>query len=253
MRKLKFFQVKGFSLVEILIGMVVSSIVMGSIYSLWKRSDTETRKLSDKADLRSRMTLVDKIIQKTITNAGYGLYNVVDISKEDAIGSDTLTVYSNSAAITTSLGVTHDKDHIVITVSSASGFTAGGYIAITDGTNNEIRKIYQINDKVITIATKTLNNYDKTNTTAYPVTKERYYSDETLNKMIRQTNDGDPHSFGDKIKNFQLAFLDKNGASTNIYTKIRSINFSITGIYPTPNGTITAVTVTSNAIPRNLM
>ena len=243
----------GFSLIEIMVGVVVSSIVMGSLYGLWKRSDMASRHLQQKSELRNRMTLINKTMQNSITLAGYGLINVVDIYKDDATGSDTLTIYSNPASVRTTLTSAHNHSSPSIHISSTSSFAVGSYVAISDGTNNEIRKITQISGNYITTSSKFSYDYAIATSTIFPVTKYRYFSDQTLEKMMYEVNDASAKVIGDKIKNFQIAFLDKNGSATNIYTQIRSVNYSITGIYPIPTGEISAVTVSSNAIPRNLM
>jgi prepilin-type N-terminal cleavage/methylation domain-containing protein len=51
---------KGFTLIETIVGMLVSALVLGGIYNLWKHNHIETLRLQARHEARNQLILPTK-------------------------------------------------------------------------------------------------------------------------------------------------------------------------------------------------
>jgi prepilin-type N-terminal cleavage/methylation domain-containing protein len=243
----------GFSLVELLVGMVVSALVLAGAFSLWHTHQTEDYRLGKKIDLRNGMTLSSKRIQRSVTMAGFGLQGSANLAKEDAVGSDTLILYSNPSEAKSSL--TYDVTHsggAAIQVDNPGAFATATYIAVKTGTSAEMRMIVFRSGSSLYLNSAFTNDHPRATSTAYPATRERYYTDQALSQLMRD-GQGTASVVARNVKNFQVSFKNKHGESTEIPAEVRTVQFSFTGIFPAPEGALNSIVFSSTAIPRNTL
>lgn len=242
----------GFSLVEMLVGLVAAGLVLAGTYTLWTTHQHEGYRIEKKIDLRNQIALSSKKIQRSITLAGIGLNGAANLGKEDAVGSDTLIIYTNMGEA--SSGLSSDYSHAVtaIQVANPSAFTGAGYIALRSGASGEIRRIASQSGSTLYLDSPFDVDHPMATTVAYPATRERYYTDQTANHLMKQSG-GSAVSVASDIRNFQVSFKNKNGVSTETPAEVRTVQYSFTGVFPAKEGALTSIVFSSTAIPRNIL
>jgi prepilin-type N-terminal cleavage/methylation domain-containing protein len=243
----------GFSLVEVLVGMVVGSIVLAGAYKLWHTHETEGYRLGKKIDLRNEMTLASKRIQRSITLAGIGLKGAANLAKEDAVGSDTLIVYKNLGEKLTV--PTSDISHSggpVMYVEDASIFAVANYVVVSSGSTGEIRRIVSQSGSTLNLDSPFTFDHPAATSMTYPATRERYYTDQEGKKLMWESG-ATPSVVAKDLKNFQVSFRNKHGDATEIAAEVRTVQFSFTGIFPAREGALNSIVFSSIAIPRNTL
>ena len=243
---------RGFTLVEVLVGMVVSGFVLAGAYSLWTTQHQEGFRLEKKIELRNVIALSSKKLQRSITLAGIGLNGAAIMAKEDAVGTDTLIVYTNLGE--TKSDLTSDitsSDHVVHVANSAI-FSGAGYIAAGSSGNGEIRRILKVEGSVLLLGAPFSRTYPAATCKVYPAVRERYFTDQETSTLIREKN-GTSFVVAKSIRNFQVSFWNKQGESTELQKDIRSVQFSFTGIFPAKEGALSSMVFSSTAIPRNTL
>ena len=93
----------GFSLVELMVGLVAGGLVMAGAYSLWSTHNREGYRLEKKIELRNQISLSSLKIQRSITLAGLGLHGSANLEKQDYVGSDSLIIYNNPSEAATGI------------------------------------------------------------------------------------------------------------------------------------------------------
>jgi Tfp pilus assembly protein PilE len=242
----------GLTLIEVLVGAVVAAIALAGAFRLWKTNTEESHRLHKKAELRDRMAIASKQLQKSVTLAGLGLQRAPTMAKSDAVGSDTLIIYTNPQE--TRSGVLSDlvQGQYAIHVANGSIFQGASYMVISDGTRGEVRRIDRAQGYVVVLSSPLGSAYPRATVTVQPAIREKYYTDQAESRLIRVVN-GTTKVLGEDIRNFQVSFKDRTGASTEVATSARSVHFSFTGIFPAREGALSSVIFTSTAIPRNVL
>lgn len=243
---------KGFTLIEAMMGMLIGSMILAACYSLWRTHAIQGTSISRKIDLRNKLTLSSKRLQRSVTLAGFGLSGAGNITKADAVGSDTLTLYSNPEELKAHPTFTVDHHYPSVSVDAPSLFTAGGYLAIAGGSHAEMRRITSVSGSAITLDSSFNYDYAVAGTLVFPVKRERFYSDQDSARFIIETAAG-RHVIATSVTNFQVSFADTRGVSTEIASEIRTVRFSLTGVYPSRNGEMSSLLFSSTAIPRNML
>jgi prepilin-type N-terminal cleavage/methylation domain-containing protein len=243
----------GFSLIEIMVGLVVSSIVLAGAFSLWNTHQVEGFRLEKKIELRNVMTMSSKRIQRSVTLAGLGLGGAANLAKDDAAGSDTLTIYTNMGENKSALlsSVTAGGSP-TLQVANASLFLNARYVAVSNDTNGEIRRIVSQASSTLELESPFTYAFNSASSLAYPASRERFYTDQSVNSLMRETG-GSPMLVAKDVKDFQVAFRDKHGNPTAVSAQIRTVVFSFTGIFPARDGALNSMTFSSTAIPRNTL
>jgi prepilin-type N-terminal cleavage/methylation domain-containing protein len=244
---------KGFTLIELMVGMVVSSLVLAGAYSLWKTHSTEGFRLERKIDLRNGMTLSSKRIQRAITLAGIGLQGSANLAKEDAVGSDTLILYTNpsEASSTLAASITHGAGAFM-QVGNPSAFASAGYVVVRTGNAAEIRKIMFVSGSSLYLNSSFSSDHPIAGSVAFPAMRARIYTDQSRNQLM--WDGGETASIVAKnVKNFQVSFRNKRGESTEIPAEVRTVQYSFTGIFPAKEGALNSIVFSSTAIPRNTL
>ncbi len=252
-------KVRGVTLVELLIGMVVASIVLTGLYRLFMMNTMQSSRIADRNDLRSQMTLGANRISKSLTLAGIGMDRIDNIFLINGAGTDTLTVYFNrtfqqdSVERTTLLDTAQAGTLYLLTMDSI-GFTGSEYLGITDGVKWEYRRMAVTGSYgggiKIRIDEPLLGKYNPGEPDIYSVTKHVYTtnSDDELLLFV----DDVPQVVARSILSMRLEFKDKNGNSTGSLGDMRMVTFSLTGKARTPGqSTFTEVSFSSTVIPRN--
>ncbi|GEM_PF-2508376 len=242
----------GFSLVEMMVGMVAAGLVLAGTYTLWNTHQQEGFRINKKIDLRNQITLSSKRIQRSITLAGIGLNGAANLAKEDALGSDTLIIYTNMADAQSVLTSDISHANTVMTVANPSVFTGASYVAVSSGTGGEIRRIDHQAGSNLYLATAFTSDYPMAKTTAYPAACERYFTDQSQNHLMRESG-GTATAVAGDIRNFQVSFRNKSGDATEIQSDVRTVQYSFTGVFPAKEGALTSIVFSSTAIPRNIL
>jgi prepilin-type N-terminal cleavage/methylation domain-containing protein len=244
---------KGFSLIELMVGLLLSTLVLAGAYSLWKTHQTEGFRLEKKIDLRNGMTLSSKKIQRAITLAGIGLQGSANLAKEDAVGSDTLILYTNpsEASSTLASSITHGAG-AVMQVSTPSAFASAGYVVVRTGNSAEIRKIMFATGSSLYLNRSFTNDHPTATSVAFPAARTRFYTDQENNQLMWDA--GQSASIVAKnVTNFQVSFRNKHGEATEIPADVRTVQYSFTGIFPAQEGALNSIVFSSTAIPRNTL
>jgi len=242
----------GFTLVETIVGMVIGTLVLAAAYSLWRTHQVEGMRLSKKIELRNKLTLASKRLQRSVTLAGLGLSGAPNLGKQDAEGSDTLIIYTNPTEAKAGLAADADHHIAAIQVDATAPFAAGSYVALVGGGHAELRRIVSISGSSLALDSALANDYTMAGTLAFPASRERYYSQQDSTRFVHETSDI-AHVIATDVKNFQVSFADKLGRSTDIPSQVRTVRFSLTGIFPAREGAINSIILSSTAIPRNTL
>lgn len=242
----------GFSLVEMLVGMVVSSLVLAGAYSVWKTHHKAGFQMGKKIDLRNAMTLSSKRIQRSITLAGIGLSGIANISKVDASGSDTLDIFTNQVASRSPLNYDAFIGSSVISVTNSAEFDGASFVVILTDTVGEMREIVSRSGANLFIDSPLELDHPRLTTVALPAMRERFYSIQESNQLIREV-EGSVSVVAMNVKNFQVSFSNRLGEPTDVSSQIRTVKFSFKGVYPAEEGALNTINFSSTAIPRNLL
>ena len=62
---------KGFSLVELLVGILIASIVSFSVYSLFDRSSKDFSQTVNTSDLKTESTVIFNLIERDLARGGF--------------------------------------------------------------------------------------------------------------------------------------------------------------------------------------
>lgn len=243
---------RGFTLIEALIGMVVGAIALGAAFRVWKTQSEEGFRLQKKSELRDRMAISSKQIQRSITLAGLGLGRAPTLVKEDAVGSDTLIIYTNQGEARSGLTGNLYVGQYAVYVENPQLFAGARFIAFTDGTKGEVKPIDRVHGNAVVLHQPLESAYARAETSALPALREKYYTDQGGSRLIRMV-DGTTRIMAADIRNFQVSFRDRNGASTEDPRQVRTVHFSYTGVFPAREGALNSVVFNSTAIPRNLL
>jgi prepilin-type N-terminal cleavage/methylation domain-containing protein len=241
----------GFSMLELVIGIVVASIVTAGVYRLWKTHQVQGYRLGKKIALRSEMSLSSKRIQRSVTLAGLGLNRVLSLGKSDAVGSDTLSVFTNSAEAKSGLYIDVSHSDITVRVQSPGIFSESGYLVLIDSTGGEARRIVFKSGSNLTLESRFSRDFRKLATMAYPASRQRFYTNQDSSLLICESN-GRPGVTAPNIRNFQVSFRNNRGEATEAVSEVRAVAFSFTGTFPADAGSINSIVFSSTAIPRNV-
>jgi hypothetical protein len=242
----------GFSLIEAMVGMVIGTLVLAGAYSLWLTHQDESYRLGKKIDVRNQLALSSKRLQRSITLAGLGLGGAGNLAKDDAVGSDTLIIFLNTTEQRSTLSSDASHTVPVIHVDDPTPFAAAEYLAISFAGHGEIRRIVNISGSDIYLDTAFASDYPMAGSLACPASRERFYSDQDSTQFVREFG-GNRQIMAKSVKNFQVSFGDKNGAATEVPAEVRTVRFSLTGIYPAKQGALNSIVISSTAIPRNML
>ena len=243
---------RGFTLIEALVGMVVGTIVLAGAYSIWLTHQEESYRLSKKIELRNKLTLSSKRLQRSVTLAGLGLAGAANLGKYDAIGSDTLIVFTNPREESSVLSADIDHHQALLTVDAPALFAEGGYVAISGAGHAELRRISAVSGNTLHLDSAFVNDYPRAVCKAFPAERERYYTDRDSLHFIHENSEG-AHVVATDVRNFQVSFSDRTGKPTETVARIRSVLFSLTGVYPAKAGALSTLIYSSTAIPRNTL
>jgi prepilin-type N-terminal cleavage/methylation domain-containing protein len=245
---------KGFTLIETIVGMLVSALVLGGIYNLWKHNHIETLRLQARHEARNQLILASKKLSRSITLVGLGMPGIPAIERSDDvdIGTDTLKLYSNAGEQSSALSSDYSGGSTNLLLADGGIFSGATHVGISDGTHGELRRINSRSGSVIILNSAFSHDYSTTAARAYPATREIFYTDQDQEHLMRIVG-GTAQIAGKQVHNFQVSFLDKDGSSTNTVSEIRTVTFSLTGQYEPIRGTLNSLVYTNTAIPRNLM
>lgn len=243
---------RGFTLVEAMVGMVIGGLILAASYALWRTHQVEGMRLSKKIELRNKLTLASKRLDRSVTLAGLGLGGAASLSKNDAVGSDTLVIYTNPTEIKAHLAAASDHHVAAIQVDAPSSFAAGGYVAISGGGHAELRRVTALQGSTLNLDSAFANDYAVAGTVVMPAQRERFYSRQD-SACFMQEVPGATRTVATHVKNFQVSFADQAGKSTEIPTQIRTVRYSLTGFFPAREGAIDNINLSSTAIPRNTL
>jgi len=243
---------RGFTLIETIVSMVIGGLIMAAGYALWRTHQVEGMRLSKKIELRNKLTLSSKQLQRAVTLAGLGLSGAANLAKQDAVGSDTLIVYTNPNETKAGLLLAADHHIAAIQVDAPTAFANAGFVALAGGGHAELRRITGVNGSTLSLDSAFANDYAMAGTFAMPARRERFYSEQDSAKLIHETPAGRLILATD-VKNFQVSFADRQGKSTEISAQIRTVRFSLTGIFPAREGALNSIILSSTAIPRNTL
>jgi hypothetical protein len=242
----------GFTLVEAIVGMLIASLVLAGGYTIWRTHETEGMRISRKIDLRNKLTLASKRLQRSVTLAGLGLSGAANLVKDDAVGSDTLTIFANPEEAKAALLADADHSTPAIRVDAQNLFPAGGYVALVGGGHAELRRVVSVSGGTLNLDSAFANDYPAAGTLAFPAQRERYYSDQDSARLIHEVR-GARQVVASNVKNFQVSFADMRGNSTDAPAQVRTVRFSFTGIFPAREGAANSMVFSSTAIPRNTL
>jgi len=243
----------GFSLVELLLGITLGTFVLAGIYRLWSNNSEQGNRIQSKIELRNQLALSTKRLNRSITIAGIGLDKVVGLTRIDAIGSDTLNVYTNPDEARTTLVHNYTAGETSITVTEASLFQGIGYVVLANGGSGEVRRVSLKQGAILNLESGFENDYASGSAKVFPANREQYYTDQQTQKFVMVSKAGSAVIIAHNVQNFQVAFRNKAGEATDDLSEVRFVNYSLTGIYPAREGALNSMVYSSTSIPRNIL
>jgi hypothetical protein len=242
----------GFSIVELMIGLVAGGLVLAGAYSLWTMHNTQAYRLGKKVELSNQISLSSKKIQRAITMAGMGLDGAANLAKEDEVGSDSLIIYTNPNNLKTAITMNVTSASQSVLVNDPNIFNGAGYLALSSGGSGEIRTIIRIDGHSVFLNAPFTRTFTSVTTIAFPASRECYFTNQETNELISKKGETQI-TVAKNIRNFQVSFRNKNGESTEIQKAIRTVQFSFTGVFPAEAGALSSLVFSSTAIPRNIL
>ena len=118
----------GFTLIELLVSMVIGALLVGSLFQLWNNNLRSTYRIQKRGDFRDAATLATTQLNHSIMMAGFGMSKMEVMVKATSDSTDTLTLYSNTSEIRTTLRDTAREFAHEIVVFKDTGFVIGSYI-----------------------------------------------------------------------------------------------------------------------------
>lgn len=247
----------GFSLIEMMIAVVVSSLLVTSLFKLWDHNKKTTDMIANKGDFRDRATLATTQVNKSITMAGFGITRMNVIRRSTGSLTDTLIVYSNLTERRTTLIDSAAAGATVLKVFKDSGFTAGCFLGITDSLKHEYARVDAIEGNetdgfLLRLSGGLGNGYLPGVPDVYPVRKEKIFADPVNKTLVRMVDDR-RQTLGEGINQFRVQLLDHFGNAASAHKDIRVVTFSLTGSFKAPAGTSSMMSFSSTVIPRNIL
>ena len=227
---------RGTTLLELIIGMIITSIIVWSVYKVWHGFDLRTTREKYKTELQRDIIAVTNLIERDIRRAGFGLPgNGIYVNLDDD-ANDEITFYNNDNATSTILAQHAQPVHTTIYVNDASIFTAGAAVCLA-GTDTIYRTIQHAgvsatsDDTLMLIARiNTAQPLWAGSTTAYPAMSIGYeISNDPV--ALTRTRDGAGMSFGKKLDSIKVEPKDDNGNILAGTGKEASVISIITGGY----------------------
>lgn len=247
----------GFTLVELLVGVVLGAMLMTAVWRLWSVNQSETNRIQDKSDFRDKATLATTRLNRSITMAGFGITKMDVIQRRSGSLTDTLTIYSNEDELRTTLRDSAKTSGSYLIVFKDTGFVEGGMLGITDSIHQEYATIAGItgdtaNGFRISLSSGLQHTYLPGVPDIYPVQMEVIYIDGSSSSLVRRVGQNSQVLSGG-ITDFRVDMRDASGNIATYYRNIRVITFSMMGTYKAPSGTPNQMRFSSTVIPRNLL
>lgn len=133
---------QGTTLLELMIGLLLTAIIINSAYQLYRYVTMSASREKVKAELQQEIINVCNIVEKDIRMAGCSIPgNGIDITFTP---QETLFIFTNSERFKTTLAVIAQPAHDKIIVTNDSGFSAEKWIFIPQGTSFIKRRIVSV-------------------------------------------------------------------------------------------------------------
>jgi prepilin-type N-terminal cleavage/methylation domain-containing protein len=247
----------GFTLVELLVSVIIGGMLLTSLFKLWNTNQSETNRIQNKVDYRDRFTIATTAVNKSITQAGFGMSRMDVIIKGSGMSTDTLTLYSNDSERRTTICDTARVGTSAILVFLDSGIVEGGILGITDSLHHEYVRVSAISGDtasgfLVEFTPPLQYLYNPGVPDIYPVQKERYYIDGETHALVHLIDDR-RIQLASGVTDFRVDLRDAAGAPAVSCQKIRMVTFSMLGTYKAPAGTPNTMRFSSTVIPRNLL
>jgi prepilin-type N-terminal cleavage/methylation domain-containing protein len=247
----------GFTLIEMLVALVASSILVSALFKLWTHNKNTSDYLATKGDFRDRSALATSQLNRSITMAGFGISRMDVLRRGHGYHTDTLTVFANNSERRTTLIDSAMAGSASIKVFKDSGFAVGCFLGITDSLKHEYARISAISgDSVngfeLSLTGGLSHTYAAGVPDIYPVQRERFFIDSQDSSLVRYVDDRRMVVVRG-IHDFRIQFLDHGGTPVSQHKDIRVVSFSLTGTYKAPAGTPSTMSFSSTVIPRNIL
>jgi len=248
---------RGFSLPEMMVALVVSSLLIAGLFRIWNQNRRTTDLISSKGDFRDKATLATTRVNRTVTMAGFGITRMDVVKRVSGTRTDTLVVYSNPSERRTTVIEPAPAGTREIRVFKDSGFAVGCFLGITDSLKHEYARVEGISGNEtdgyrLTLSGALSNGYLAGVPDIYPVQREKIFADPTAKSLIRIVDDR-RQALGEGITEFRVQLLTNSGSQATTHKDIRVITFTILGNYKAPAGVPSLMTFTSTVIPRNIL
>jgi hypothetical protein len=150
------------------------------------------------------------------------------------------------------LASAYDHHDPILAVTDPGLFDTASFVAIAGPGGKEIRRLAQVSGSILHLDSAFASDYPVDGTAIMPVARERFYSDQDSLWLLHE-RDGSANVIASDVRNFQFSFTDKRGAYTSEPAQIRTVRYSLTGVFPAPQGSINTIVLSSTAIPRNTL
>jgi Tfp pilus assembly protein PilE len=213
-----FRSIRGTTLVELIVGMLITSCIVYAVYKAWHYFDVQTNREKYKAELQRDMITVANFIERDIRMAGYGLPGNGIHFIPGTASSDQLALYNNEAGTSTALAQDAQPVDSIVYVNDGSIFTAGASVCLSGTTDTIYRNIAIIgidpsgDDSLI--LTERLNTVDPlwASSVAYPALRVRYelcVADTVF--TFKRFNNGMGVAIGGKLDSLEVKPKDDDG------------------------------------------
>jgi len=208
----------GTTLLELIFGMLIASIIIYCVFKAWNYFDMQTRREKYKAELQRDMITVTNIIERDIRMAGCGLPGNGVYVNIAASANDEIELYTNEDGRSTGLAQDAQPVHTTIYVNDASIFTAGSAVCLA-GTDTIYRTIQHVginptgdDTLVLTERINTAMPLWAASSAAYPARKTKYeICAAGTGFSLKRSRNGNGMNLGGKLDSMEVKPKDKVG------------------------------------------
>lgn len=207
----------GTSLLELVFGILITSILVIGVFRAWRYFDSTTTREKYKAELQRDVITVTNIIERDIRMAGYGLPGNGIYVNLDASDNDKITFYTNENNSSTGLAQDAQPAHTKIYVNDASFFSVGGTVCLA-GTDTIYRTIQHVginasgdDTLILTASINTAQPLWAASSNAYPAMSISYEISGSAPFSLRRSRNGADLNIGGKLDSIEVKPKDISG------------------------------------------
>jgi|GEM_PF-1825110 len=214
------FNEAGTTLLELVMGLVITSILVTGIYQVYRNVTTSASREKEKAELQRDIISVSNIIERDVRMAGCALPGNGLSAHCYNNASDSFSLYLSETGLHTSLTTPAQPAHANLLIDDATGFSENGGVCIAaPGVDTIYRQISHVGLYAASPDTLFLNEalntalpFDVASTRVYPADRIDYRFSVTAGvKKFERRRNGQGPGIGPKLDSLDIVLKNSAG------------------------------------------